>query len=235
MKKKLLFVAAIFIVPVIFIGLRKNSAPFFSVKEYHCTQVQDVFLSDDYFSSINNTFKDLFKERCGAHLIIDRLKQQFLVLKKVVIAYRPSGTEVMISAYEPICLVNNSCVFTEQKDIFPKNLFTEDAIINIPKVEVARDSMKNAPELISHVLQTLPSDTYQMYNLELIHEHCMRFVDKQTPQFTILSSVAQEKLAQLLVQCETIKQTINEKKGFDKGVEWVADTRFAHYIVAYKA
>ncbi len=75
----------------------------------------------------------------------------------------------------------------------------------------------------------------EVYNIELMTKHCVRFIDKQQPQFTIISSVDQEQLAQLSVQCREVKRTITEKNGFDKGVKWVADTRFAHYIVAYKA
>ena len=44
----------------------------------------------------------------------------------------------------------------------------------------------------------------------------------------------QKELPRLLAQCDLIKQNIREKKGFDKGVKWIADTRFADYIVTYK-
>ncbi len=235
MKKNLLFVVVAIIVPVIFIGLRRNSAPLFSAQEYQCIQTHDTLLSDNYFSSINTALAGLCKDRCAAHVIIDRLQEQFSVLKKVVVAYRPSGTRVMISAHEPLCIVNNSHVFTTHKEFFPKNVFAEDAVAGIPNIEVAQDNLATASKYVSHLLQTLPFDMYKTYNLELMNEHCLRFTHKQKPQFTILSSVTQIKLPQLLTQCESIKHSIDEKKGFDKGATWVADTRFAHYIVAYKA
>jgi hypothetical protein len=262
MKKILLGVAAAIIIPVIFIGLRKNSAPFFSVSEYQCIQTQDSFLSDDYFSSINSALANLCKERCAAHVIIDRLQQQFLALKKIVIAYRPSGMRVMISAHEPICNINNSHVLTQNNELFDKNVFAAGALVDIPEImchlpfdfsltargypstasdfakassdTAGRVEMKNISQLISHLLQTLPSHVYHAYNLELTNEN-IYFIDQQQPQFTILSCVTQEKLPQLLVKCAAIKSSIDEKKGFDKGTKWIADTRFAHYIVAYKA
>jgi hypothetical protein len=234
MKKILLVVAVAIIIPVIFIGLRKNSAPFFSVSEYQCIQTQDSFLSDDYFSTINSVVANLCKERCAAHVIIDRLQQQFLALKKVVIAYRPSGIRVMISAHEPICMVNNAHVLTHNNELFDKNIFAAGALVDIPEISVMQNNVVTTPGYISHLLHTLPSDVYHAYNLELTHE-CIRFTDQQQPQFTILSCVTQDKLPQLLAQCMVIKNSIDEKKGFDKGIKWVADTRFAHYIVAYKA
>jgi hypothetical protein len=235
MKKNLLCVATAIIVPVIFIGLRKNSAPFFSAEKYQCIQVHDALFSDNYFSSINNTLAELCKERCAAHVIIDRLQQQFSALKKVVVAYRPSGTHVMISGHEPLCCLNDSHVFTAHKELLPKNIFADDAVADIPNIAVAQDNVAAASKHVAHLLQTLPSDLYHTYNLELINEHCLQFSHKQKPQFIILSSVTQTKLPQLLTQCEVIKHSIDEKKGFEKGATWVADTRFAHYIVAYKA
>ena len=234
MKKILLGVAAAIIIPVIFIGLRKNSAPFFSVSEYQCIQTQDTILSDDYFSSINGVVANLCKEHCAAHVIIDRLQQQFLALKKVVIAYRPSGMRVMIFAHEPICNINNSHVLTQNNELFDKNIFAAGALVDIPEIGVMQNNVATTPGYISHLLQTLPSHVYHAYNLELINEN-IHFIDQQQPQFTILSSVKQDKLPQLLIKCAAIKNSIDEKKGFDKGTKWIADTRFAHYIVAYKA
>lgn len=233
MKKNVLWIAAGIFTVIIFVGLRKNSAPFFSAKEYQC--VQNSLLSDNYFFSINSAFADLYNERCSAHVIIDRLKQQFSALKKVIIAYRPSGTRVMISAYEPVCLVNNTFVLTARNEIFPKNVYSEQAIIDVPEIEVAQNSIKNAPQLISSLLQHLSPNISEIYNIELMTKHYVRFVDKQQPQFTVVASLAQEKLPQLLQQSAVVKQSINEKNGFDKGVTWIADTRFDHYIVAYKA
>src|SRR5436305_980982 len=139
MKKNLLFVATAIIIPIIFIGLRRNSAPLFSVKEYQCVQDHNEFLSDDYFSSINNVLADLCKERCAAHVIIERLKHDFPALKKVVVAYRPSGTRVMISAHEPKCCLNNSVILTTHKELLPKNVFTQDAVADVPSIEVAQN------------------------------------------------------------------------------------------------
>ncbi|HEX4069130.1 MAG TPA: hypothetical protein VHX42_03455, partial [Candidatus Babeliales bacterium] len=224
MKKNLLCVAGAIIIVVIFIGLRKNSAPLVSTKTYQCIQMHDTILSDEYFSAINNTVENLCKEHCAAHIIIDRLKKDFLALNKVVIAYQPSGTRVMISAHEPQCCLNNSVILTTHKELLPKNVFTEDAIADIPNImchlpldissrarpepvegylgalenpstnsgRAHREQMGNNVNiavLVSSLLQKLPSDIYQTYNLELIHEHCLHFSYKQQPQFTILSSV----------------------------------------------
>lgn len=231
MKKGLLFGATISL--LIFVGLRRNSAPFFSIKEYRC--VQDEFLSDEYFSFFNSALTDLINDNSSAETLIVQLKEQFSVLKTIVVAYRPCMTHVMISVHEPVCCINNSLVLTAHHELFPKNVFSASVIADIPNVAVFQDSMTNAPLFVSSLLQGLPCGINCTYKLELVNEHCVHFVDKEQPNFTIVSSIAQEKSPMLLSQCESVKQIINARKGFDKGAKWIADTRFVHYIVAYKA
>jgi len=82
MKKGLLFVL---VIPVlIFIGLRRNSAPSFSVKDYKCV-APDV-LSDNYFASIDCALGQMLGENLAAHELIDQLQKQFPVLNKIVIS-----------------------------------------------------------------------------------------------------------------------------------------------------
>ena len=257
MKKNILFLAAGILILVIFVGLRKNSAPFFSVTEYQC--IQDGALSDEYCSTINGTLSELLKNNCAAHVIIDQLKNQFSALKKIVISYQPAATRVKILAHEPKCCVNNSVVLTAHDELFDKNVFAEDAVADVPKIvcnsslslsscahsELVEElSARGNPstgsgralgDLVSSLLQQLPQGIDKIYNIELMNKYCVHLVDKEQPHFTIISSIAQKKSPQLLAQCATIKKNIDERKGFEKGVCWVADTRFAHYIVAYKA
>ncbi len=232
MRKGLLLIVVAVVPLLIFVGLRRNSAPFFSVKECQC--VQNDLLSDDCFFSINTALAELIGDKMAAHEVIDRLKQQFPVLKKIVIFYQPSVTKVVVSAREPVCSINNSVILTDTHELFSKNMFALEAITDIPQLAVEQESMTNIPSFVSSLLQGLPQGVHEAYKLELINEHCVHFIDKEQPNFIIMSSVAQEKSPQLLAHCESVKQTINARRGFDKGVKWIADTRFAHYIVAYK-
>ena len=142
---------------------------------------------------------------------------------------------VTLLADEPICTLNDSHVFTSQHKIFPQHFFSVDVLADIPAIEVMQNDLDLVLGDVSSLLQGLSSDVYQGYKVELNNEHCLHLIDKQQPDFMIISSVAQVQSKKLLAQCKRIKETIDDKKGFDKGVKWVADTRFAHYIVAYKA
>lgn len=231
MKKALVFFAVIPL--LLFIGLRKNSAPFFSVKTYQC--VQDGKLSDNHFSVINTEVAYLLDNNFSASLMIDHLKQKFPVLKKIVIAYRPAVVGVTLFTYEPVCCINNTTVLIEHNQLLSHDIFSAQTCNEIPHVMVMQDIKPETPLLVSSLLQRLPCNVNSTYNLELLNEYYVRFVDKEKQNFTIVSSVEQEKSPRLFTQCESVKQVICERGGFDKGVKWIADTRFAHYIVAYRA
>lgn len=231
MKKRVLFVAIILL--LIFIGLRRHSAPFFSLKDYQC--LRSDLLSDDYFFSFNKNLAALLNDNVVADVLIARLIEQFSAVKKIIVSYRPSTNRIMIYAHEPICCINNAFILTSNNEIFPKNVFSVSAISEIPHVAVSQESMSNAALFVSSLLKELPTNIDSLYKLELVNEHCVHFVDNEQPNFTIVSSVAQKKSSMLLSQCELVKQTIDARKGFDKDAKWIADTRFAHYIVAYKA
>src|SRR5438128_7586622 len=113
MKKSLLL--AIIIMPVIiFIGLKLNSASFFSSQQHSC--VYDTVLSDEYITTINSAVTELLSNNFSASEIIDRLQQQFSILKKIVIEYQPTVIRILLSAHEPICNINNVQVLTAKKD-----------------------------------------------------------------------------------------------------------------------
>ena len=120
MKKSLLLV--IILMPVmIFIGLRWNSASFFSSQQHSC--VHDTVLSDEYITTINAAVAELLSNNLSTDQIINQLQQQFPILKKIVIAYQPTTIRVILSAHEPICSINNVQALTAKKDIFSKNIF----------------------------------------------------------------------------------------------------------------
>jgi len=229
MKKGLL---AFLILLLIFVGLRWNSAPFFSVKEYRC--VQTGFLSDDYFSSIKTCVGQLVDQNYSAHTVIAHLKKNFPVLSKIVVAYRPLAVCVKMHAHKPVCCINDTFVLTTDNQLFPKNSFALNSLAPIAHITVAQECVIKTTSLISPLLRELPSDFHELYDLELMNEHCVYLTDKQDRQFTIVSSAVQRNIPILLAQCMSVKKNIGERKGFDKGVKWIVDTRFADYIVAYK-
>lgn len=230
MKKGLLLSGACLF--LILVGLRWNSAPFFSVAEYRCMKTGHI--SSDYFSSIQEFAGTLLHNGYSARAVINQLQQQFPIIKKITIAYHPAEVQLKIYAYEPLCCINDAFVLTPQCELFSKDIFSQKALAAISNITVAPRCMLRAPILLTSLLQELPLTIDHIYNVELMHEHCVRLTDKQERKFTIVTSVEQNRMSQLMTHCDLIKKSISERKGFDKGVKWVADTRFADYIVAYK-
>ncbi|HSC25091.1 MAG TPA: hypothetical protein VLB80_02640 [Candidatus Babeliales bacterium] len=230
MRKYILIVATLLL--MIVIGLRWNSATFFSVEKYRCSQSN--LLSDACFSAINDSLGILLQKNLSAHAIIDHLKEQFPVLTAIELSYRPEEVAIKIHSQKPLCCINTTLVLTSYNKLLSRDFFSIHAIEAIPKITVLHDALLKKPLIISSVLQSLPVNFYETYNLELINEHCIHLIDKKYPQFIIVFSVDQEKLLNTFDQCVLIKQNIDTRNGFNKGITWIADTRFAHYIIAYK-
>lgn len=231
MKKGLLVIGFISL-SLILVGLRRNSAPFFSVKNYHCNQPRCI--SDDYYSAINTRIEQLLQDNISARNIIAQISKDFPIINKIIVSYNPTAVQIKISAQEPLCCINDSLVLTQQQELFAKNSFSHDALCHIPSITVAQEKVASVLQQVCSLLHSLPAHFDQMYDLELLNEHCVYLRAKQGRNFTIVSSVTDQKIPQLLAQCELVKNNINQRKGFDKGISWVADTRFSDYIVAYK-
>ena len=217
---------------LIMIGLRWNSAPFFSVTSHQ--SVQTGSLSQNYFASVDDCIKQLVHDGCSAHRIIDQLKKQFPILTKISVAYLPTAVHVKVNCQKPLCCINNCLVLTEKHELFSREIFSKKSLKYIPTLTVAQECLSKAPLLLPVLLQELSADLNKAYNCELINEHCVQFTSKDDDQFVIFASVEQKKISSMLAQCATVKKNISERKGFDKNLKWVADTRFADYIVAYK-
>jgi len=231
MEKKLLF-TAIF-VGIIFVGLRSYSARFFSITEHVC--VASELLSDKHVSSISDYISLDAHKKTSPHDLIAQIKKEFPVIKKVVIQHRSAGALVTLDSYEPMCSINDLFILTAHNQLLPKAIFSPHALEMIPAVSVADSSITMSAHLLPDIFNALPADFNNFYNLDFINEHCVRLVDKNNPHFAIVLAVEQKNYASLLEPCEVVKNSLSSRGAFDRGMEWIADARFAHYIVAYKA
>lgn len=217
---------------LIMMGLRWNSAPFFSVASHQTAQTGS--LSQDYFASVDDCVKQLVCNGCSAHCIIDQLKKQFPIVTKISVAYLPTGVQVKVNCQKPLCCINKCLVLTEKHEFFSRDIFSKKSLKYIPTLTVAQECLPKAQSLLPVLLHELSADLNKAYNCELINEHCVQFTSKDDDQFVIFASVEQKKISSLLAQCATVRKNISERKGFNKNLKWIADTRFADYIVAYK-
>jgi hypothetical protein len=218
-------------------GLKNYSASFCSHFHFFSQTphyLQPELLANDYFASIKSSVHNSLKNGSSADAIIAQLKKKYPLLNKITIAYRPTGIYIKMLPHEPMCCVNDDSVFTKNHALFPKDFFNEDALARIAQITVAPEYVPKIATFIPF-LDTLSTDFFQHYTIELNNEHYVRLTDTQNERFAILTGVEQKKLPQLLEQCSLIKENIIERKGFDKGAAWITDIRFSDYIIAYKA
>jgi len=190
---------------------------------------------DDYFSSITTYATQLLDENPGTHAFITQLKKNFSVLDKIEVAYRPCGTYIMMHAYKPLCCINQDQILVLHSQLLPKTYFSDHVLDHLARVAVSENCLSKIVPLIPSLLSELPLDFKQTYDLELCNEHCLYMRNKQEKNFSIIAVATQKKLAPLLAQCVLVKKKLTERKDFNEKTNWVADIRFADYIIAYKA
>lgn len=228
MRKSLLIFS---IIIVVFFGLKKTAFALFSTKKIHCFQAGS--LSDDYCASIKNHAHALLNKHCSAQDIITQLKKEYPLLDTIKIAYRPSSTYIMLSAYKPLCCINTDQVFAADHQLYPKDFFTQQAVDSLAHMTIAPEYILKTSFLVPELLNALPPQFNETYNLELLHEHHVQLIDKHDQHFSIITSIGQKKLPELLMHCSTVKKNLSERKDFNRS-QWRMDTRFAQYIIAYK-
>lgn len=215
-----------------FFVLKKNCAPIFSLSTYRF--IQNGILSEDYLSSIKVYATKLLDHRYNAFEIIAQLKKEFSVLDKIEIAYRPCGTYIMMHAHKPVCCINEDLILTYDNQLVSKNYFAFHLFDSLASITVAQDYLPTIASLVPSLLRELPSDFKQDYDLEFINAHHICLRNKHEKNFSIIALATQDKWCCLLDQCVLVKQKLAERKDFNAKTMWIADARFADYIIAYK-
>lgn len=221
--KNFIFFTGIFCI-VFCMGLKNYSALFFIPEKYSLKT--SSFLSNQYKNSILALLNDtkLFGHEC-----IALLHKEFPLVQGISLAYYPHQAKVEISIDTTLCCINNQFILTSNNIICPKDNFIPELLEDIIHVSMHESLLNNRSNLIQ-LLQSLPAEFHKTYIIQYNNDYDISFIHKQDHQFRILTSY--EKYNQLFFSyCDQIKKGIQEQKSKDN---WILDTRFENYIVAYK-
>lgn len=206
----------------------------------HCRAYKFLFITDPSLSgaccsSLEDEFLHSFEKKNSDFDTIAQLKKNFSVVSSVSIEYRPTGGVVNIAAHKPLHLVNDSFVLTENNEIIEPSLFAQSVLDELPCVMAGQNFLQDASGSLLKVLRQLPARWFERYECDCCDSYCIRLRDKTNPCFVIVYSGDQVVSTHMLDQCEAVKNDVIKHGMLDKDVAWVADIRFANYIVAYKA
>lgn len=206
----------------------------------HCRASDFLFITDQSLSSlccssIESEFLHSFEKKNLDFDAIAQVKKNFPIVRSVSIAYQPTGSVVNVAVYKPVYAVNNTSVLMENNQIVDQSLFAQSVLDDLPGVVASQDFLVRNSGCLLKLLRQLPSQWNEFYECECIDEYCISLKDKVNPQFVVVYSEDQVVSAHMLDQCEAVKKDIIKHGMLDKNVSWIADIRFANYIVAYKA
>jgi len=163
------------------------------------------------------------------------LKNTFPHIKNISINYRPLGSVVHIYSYKPECIVNETSLFVSDGYIFDRSLFSFVATEQLPSILVSQDILGQASSIIQGVLKSIPWQMHATHTVDIVNKQCVTLMDKNNKEFTIICSTDQFPDMSLFDQCEKVKKNIVTHTPVNKNSAWTIDTRFADYIVAYRA
>ena len=206
----------------------------------HCRACDFLFiiepsLSSVCCSSLEAEFLRSFEKKNSDLDAIAQIKKKFPVVRSLSVSYKPTGALVSISVHKPVHTVNDSCVVTENNEIVEQSFFAKSVLDDLPCVTASQDFLSRNSGSLLKLLQQLPPQWADLYECDCVDEYCIRLKDKIDSRFVIVYSQDQVVSAHMLDQCELVKKDIIKHGMLDKNVSWVADIRFANYIVAYKA
>jgi hypothetical protein len=204
-------------------------------RAYNFLFIADPFLSSVCCSSLESEFLHCFEKKNSGLDVAVYVKKKFPIIRSVSVSYQPTVALVNIAVYKPIYMINDSLVLTENNDLVEKTLFAESVLGDLPCVTASQNFLASNAGSLSNLLQKLPVQWAESYDCDCVSEYCIRLTDKFNSRFVIVYSEDQIVSAHMLDQCESVKKDIIKHGMLDKNVSWVADIRFANYIVAYKA
>jgi len=194
----------------------------------------DDYLSPMSQSLIHDQLLGAVQKKKSLSSIITELKQTHTHIKDIAIAYRPTDIKIKLTSHEPQCIVNESLVFIDAGYLLDRSLFAEEEIASLPSFVISQDILPDSVHIISHILQQVPTPLYNDYTIHVKNKHTITFTSKSDERFSVIAAGDQSLSSVLFEHCAMVKNDITKNELKDKNGAWVADTRFAHYIVAYK-
>jgi hypothetical protein len=192
-------------------------------------------IARDYCSEIQAEFFQCIKRYASDKESMMQLKKMCPIIKRICVAYKPSEIVVNIVGHDPLCVVNQELVFADNNTLLEKRLFSLHEIADLPSVGIIDENMDRALRALPQFLMHFSRDMQKNYIPNFVHNNAITFIDKQYPNYSIICCIDQFLSDELAQQCDVVKKIILNDGLYKKSVSWIADTRFAHYIVAYKA
>lgn len=209
---------------------------FFSFSMSHSFYVRtDSRISPESTSQLHAYLLDAAAKKTTLRDVINHCKERHSIIKNISIAYMPSHSLVSIVTHKPSCIVNDG-VLLENGDIVKKSVITDSLWHCLPAITVASEVVNHANLLAKQALHVLPKETYEHYVVEIHGRNDVTLTDKKNDHFIICCSLEQHIISQeLFNQCQQVKQSLFKQEISGAQKKWLADIRFADYIIAYKA
>lgn len=224
---------------VIFLGAKRAREHVFGFEGLSCNF--DNVLAE---SSQNNLFDFVNKNQdlktCSFDNICKNVTRKFSFIKNIELSQFSNGVlRLNITSLQPKFLINGTHVLAENKALFKKCLFSQEAISSCKNISIKTDNLENLENDVTqscrNMIFNLQDKLFQNYDIERESTFVSYMHDKNNKNFSILfndETVLEEKIIEA---CLSVKNELHSKGEFSgkKTKNWFADIRFKDQIVLF--
>jgi len=163
------------------------------------------------------------------------LKEKFALVKEVIVKHVGYEKKVLVvSAYKPFFLVNESEVLVESGFIVPQLYYDKAALEQLYTINTKATYSHNCIKASMDWLEQNADSIYQDFSLELYDPTLIILNDKNDTAFKVLCNQQNKISSTLIQQCFSLKDSLKKTVMLKKEQQWVADVRFDNQIVFYR-
>jgi len=240
------------------VGVKRCTSYIFSIEGYACKF--DGLVSQSHknkifdFINVHNNFK-----YCSLGVISKKIKEQFKCVKSIEAFQLANGVlNLNFTVYVPKFVINKNYVMTENKSLFKKNIFEQEALLECMGLKITNfDFESGISDACMQMIFGLPKVCFEKYNITRESETRSYMRNMQQSNFIILFSDELFPDENILIGCDELKKRLGEQGAFDAKpslrqgfggrhawtpckagrkakARWVADVRFKDQIVLCK-
>ncbi|MFC1841692.1 hypothetical protein ACFLYA_01340 [Candidatus Dependentiae bacterium] len=233
-------IAVLVALAMFIVAVTRTATYVFSIDGYSCKFDQNLSNThkNEIFDFINENKE--FKSS-SLKLLACKIKEKFELIKSVQAFQFASGIlEVKLKSFDPIFIINNDLVMTDNGNIFESDLFCQDLLASCCHVRMKHKDVvqlkQGVSQLCKKMMFGLPKRCFQDYDVVVESETESFMHDKSQENFSIQFNAMNFPDEKILSECEVLKKQLEDRGEFRrrKGKRWIADVRFKNQLVLCK-
>lgn len=233
-------------IAVAFIGLclwlsRQHKPDMTLVYPDDCSFTLDSNFSQTMKSEIKSFIDRAYKENKKPASLLPSIESQFPVIRSIIVDMQnPDQLNFTIQAYQPMFMVNDSFVLSEQGQIFDKAVFENKLISQLENVTYDGTLHHKDIDRLIKFVGSLSDPILQDFSIRWVGKYNVWLDQKNGDDLSLLVGYSRPPTILDIAECRNLRGQVIDKPCKDKrgkpcksNSTWVCDLRFDQQIVLF--